>query len=121
MEGKTLSRDVPIAFGLHVIIFKTLSLPLYIFMKKVLLISDFGRKVKLSGNPASVFLYCQDFTVPIRRGGSFSVCHTPTIPCHIPNTEVKCHLLFILERSFGFSMVGKCMYIEICTWRHVSL
>lgn len=116
-----MSRDVPIAFGLCVIIFKTLSLPLHIFMEKVLLISDFGRKVKLSGNPVSVFLYCQDFTVPIKRGGSFSVCHTPTIPCYIPKTEVKHHLLFILELSFGFSMVGKYMYTEICTWRHLSL
>lgn len=110
-----------IAFGLHAIIFKTLNLPLHIFMKKVLLISDFGRKVKLSGNPVSVFLYCQDFTVPVRRGGSFSVCHTPHHSLLLPNTEVKCHLLFILELSFGFSMVGKYMYIEICTWRQLSL
>ena len=45
-----------------------------------------------------------------------SFCHTPHYSLLIPNNDIECHLLFILELSFAFSMVGKYMGIEIHMW-----
>lgn len=84
---------------------KKLSQHLHIFMKKIILSSI---KAGLAGNPVSVFPYINTPLSPLEGDVIFSLPHSS--PFHVvPNTEFKCHLLFIFELSFGFSMVGKYM------------